>query len=60
MNRTYLVTYKTGRTQTINGHVVFFSSVNTDIPRPPVNAVYLNADDVMSVIEQPSVNQKEA
>lgn len=51
MLKTFLVTYKTGRSQVVTGNVVLFSSMNTDVMRPD-NAVYLNADELLSVIEQ--------
>lgn len=51
VSRTYTVTYRNGKTQTVNGNIVLFSSVNTELSRPS-NAVYLNADEVISIIEQ--------
>ena len=53
----YLVTYKTGRTQMVEGTIVFFSEVDTDVARPP-NVVYLNASEVASVIEQPKASKE--
>lgn len=51
MNKEYLVTYKEGHTQSVKGVIVLFSSINTTLPRPN-NAVYLNADEVVSIVEQ--------
>lgn len=57
MERTYSVLYKNGRTQSVTGNIVLFSSINTEIPNRVKNAVYLNADEVVSAIEQPSVDE---
>lgn len=53
MPRRYAVLYKNGKHQIVSGTIVFFSSINTEVPKPN-NVVYLNADEVISVVEEHS------
>lgn len=57
--RTYFVTYKSGKTQTVKGHITLFSNLtNTSIPKAD-NIVLLNADEVLSVEEKTEIVDKQ-
>jgi hypothetical protein len=59
MDKTYKVIYKTGRSQIVTGTIAFFNNIDAGIPPRLDNAIYLNADMVMSVIEQPIKTSEE-
>lgn len=49
---TYVVKYRNGQSTTVTGRIILFSSkTNTDVARHS-NVIYLNADEVLSVIEE--------
>lgn len=58
MHKDYLVTYKDGKTQMVNGKIVLFSSSYHTVPMPNCG-VYLNADEVLSIVEQSETKEKE-
>lgn len=51
MSKTYKVTYKSSPSQIVTGNIVLFGNEHTTISNVR-DAVYLNAKEVISVVEQ--------
>jgi hypothetical protein len=51
MDKSYVVTFKGGKSQIVKGSIVFFSIMHTCVPISG-KMVYLNADEVLSVVER--------
>lgn len=56
--KSYAINFKNGRVLKLSGNIVLFNS-NTQSLKPVEDAIYLNSEDVSSIIEI-NLNAKEA